>query len=115
MSSKKEFMLLFRFEPNFSYQPTEAEQAEMGQQWGAYFGGLAQKGQFVSTSQLSFEGTVVHSDASATKGLHISEKQIVGGNLTVSVGSVEEAIEIAQSSPILLMGGNVEIREINPM
>jgi hypothetical protein len=115
MSANKEFMLLFRFEPNFEHQPTEDEMNEMHQSWGAYFGGLAEKGQFVSTSQLGFEGVMVHADTNTHEGMHMSDKQILGGNLIVSVSDMQEAIEIAKASPILHMGGNVEVRSINPM
>ena len=41
MVQKKEFMLVFRLEPNINYQPTEVELNEMHQQWGAFIGSIA--------------------------------------------------------------------------
>jgi hypothetical protein len=115
MKTSNEFMLVFRFEPNFNYQPTAEDLAKMGQEWGAYFGSLAQAGQMVSTHQLGFEGVQVAADQSVTEGIHIANKQTLGGNLIVKVDTMEEAIAIAKQSPILNMGGTVEVRSINPM
>jgi hypothetical protein len=111
----KEFMLLFRFEPNNEQQPTEAQEAESHQAWGAYIGGLAAQQKFVGTSQLGFEGTVVHADQSSAPGIHVADKQTLGGNMIVKASSLDEAVEIAKGCPILHMGGNVEVREILPM
>jgi hypothetical protein len=111
----KEFMLLFRFDPTSSHQPTEAQEAESHQAWGAYIGGLAAQQKFVGTSQLGFEGAVVHADQSTAPGIHVAEKQTLGGNMIVKASSLDEAAEIAKGCPILQMGGNVEVREILPM
>ncbi len=115
MSQQNEFMLIFRFEPNFEHQPTEAELAEMGQQWGAYYGELGGQGKMVSTTQLGFEGVQISANKSTNEGIHISDKQTLGGNLIVKVDTMEEAVEIGKKSPILLMGGTVEVRSILPM
>jgi hypothetical protein len=115
MEQHNEFMLIFRFEPNFEHQPTDAELAEMGQQWGGYFGELGGQGKLVSTHQLGFEGVQIAADHSITEGIHISNNQTLGGNLIVKADSIEEAIEIGKKCPILLMGGTVEIRSITPM
>jgi hypothetical protein len=114
-TTTQQFMLLFRFEPNFSYQPSEQELAEMHQNWGAYFGQLAQQGTMVSTHQLGFEGAQVHADASVVEGIYIAEKNTLGGNLIVNAPDLKHAIKIAKQSPILKMGGTVEVRSIQPM
>ncbi|HMS67188.1 MAG TPA: YciI family protein [Saprospiraceae bacterium] len=115
MESKKEFMLLFRYEPKMDYQPTEAEMNEMHQDWGAYFGGIASEGNLVSTHQLGFEGIQIHADKSTSDGIHLADNQTLGGNLVVSAYSLEEAMEIGKNCPILKMGGTVEVRSILPM
>jgi hypothetical protein len=115
MVQKNEFMLVFRYEPNFNYQPTEAELNEMHQQWGAFFGTLAIQEKLVSTHQLGFEGKQIFADQSVSDGIHISDKQTVGGNMIVKANTIEEAVEIAKNCPILLMGGTVEVRSIQPM
>jgi hypothetical protein len=115
MTTPKEFMLLFRFEPNHEYQPSEADLAEQHQAWGAYVGSLAAQEKFVSTSQLGFEGMLVQADHSTSEGIHIADRQTLGGNMIVKASSMAEATEIAKGCPILMMGGNVEVREILPM
>ncbi|MCU0327330.1 MAG: YciI family protein [Spirosomaceae bacterium] len=115
MKSSNEFMLLFRFEPNFNYQPSAEEMAQMHQQWGSYIGGLAIQEKLVGTHQLGFEGVKVSADQSVNDGIVIAENQTLGGNMVVKANSLAEAVEIAKGCPILMMGGNVEVRNILPM
>ncbi len=115
METKKEFMLLFRFEPNTDYQPTEAELNQMHQEWGAFFGNVAGQGKLVGTHQLGFEGKQVAADKSTTDGIYVSNKLTLGGNMVVAADSIDDATEIAKLCPILNMGGTVEIRSIQPM
>lgn len=115
MKNSNEFMLLFRFEPNFNFQPTPEEEALMHQQWGAYIGGLAIQEKLVGTHQLGFEGVKISADQSVKDGIVIAENQTLGGNMVVKATSIAEAIEIAKGCPILMMGGNVEVRNILPM
>lgn len=115
MVHKKEFMLLFRFEPSNDYQPTEAEMNEQHQQWGAFIGKIAIQEKLVSTHQLGFIGNQILPSKTIVEGMHIAEKQIIGGNMIVKASSLNEASEMATSCPILLMGGTVEVREIKQM
>ncbi len=115
MKNSNEFMLVFSFEPNFNYAPTAAEQNQMQQQWGAYIGGLAISEKLVSTHQLGFEGVKVAADKTVSEGILISENQTLGGNMIIKANDINEAAEIAKGCPILSMGGNVEVRIINPM
>ena len=115
MVQTNEFMLVFRYEPNNNYQPTEAEMNEMHQQWGAFIGHIAMQEKLVSTHQLSFEGKQIFADKSVVDGIHVSDNQTLGGNMIVRAGNMDEAVEIAKGCPILLMGGAVEVRAIQPM
>lgn len=115
MKNSHEFMLLFRFEPNFNFQPTAEEEALMQQQWGAYIGGLAIQEKLIGTHQLGFEGVTVLADQSVNSGILIAENQALGGNMIVKAINIQEAVEIAKGCPILSMGGNVEVRSILEM
>ncbi len=108
-------MLLFRFQPDFSYQPSESELAAEALQWGNFIGNLAIQERLVSTSQLGFGGKMIDAAGQVADGIHIADKQTLGGNLVIVAGHIDEAAEIAKSCPILAMGGNVEVREIMPM
>lgn len=115
MIQKNDFMLLFRYEPNNNYQPTEVEMNEMHQQWGAFIGNIVIQEKLVSTHQLSFEGKQIFANKSVTEGIHIADKQTLGGNMIVKASTIDEAVEMAKDCPILLMGGTVEVRAIQPM
>ena len=114
MTQTQEFMLLFRFEPS-NQQPTPEQLQEMGKQWGEFIGTIAMQGKLVSTYQLGFEGTKIFADKTTEEGFHIAEGQMVAGNMVLKAESMEVATELAKNCPILLMGGTVEVRSINPM
>jgi len=114
MEDSKEFMLLFRYEPS-NEEPTQEQLQEMQKLWGEFIGGIAGQGKLVSTHQLGFEGKKVSSDLSTKDGFHISDNQIIGGNMILKADSMEAATELGKKCPILLMGGTVEVRDILPM
>lgn len=105
----------FRFTPNFEYQPTPQELAEMQQQWGSFIGNLALKEKLVNTYRLGFEGKQVATNLTILEGVLISEKQMVSGTMTINANSLDEAVTLAKECPILKMGGTVEVRNIIPM
>lgn len=111
----KEYMLIFRFQPDPNFQMTPEQEAESGKQWGNWIGAVAGQGKFVSTSQLGFEGAVLHADQSTTNSIYAANATAVGGNMVVKADSVSDALDLSKGCPILGMGGSVEIREILPM
>ena len=115
MVQKKEFMLLFRYEPSTEYQPSEAEMKEIHQQWGAFIGNIAIQEKLVSTHQLGFSGMKILADQSVSEGIYLADKQTLAGNMIVSAATINEAVEMAKSCPILAVGGTVEVRDIQPM
>ena len=115
MVQHNEFMLVFRYEPSNDYQPTAAELNEMHQQWGAFIGNIAIQEKLVSTHQLGFEGKQIFADKSVTDGICIADSQTLSGNMIVKANAMDEAVEMAKNCPILLMGGTVEVRSIQPM
>lgn len=108
-------MLLFRFEPQNDYQPTQEELAQQHQQWGAFIGHLAITEKLVSTHQLGFTGKQLHPDHSIKEGIKVSENQTLSGNMIVRANTLDEAVEMAKACPILQVGGTVEVRDIVPM
>jgi hypothetical protein len=115
MEHRNEFMLVFRYEPSTDHQPTEAQMSEMHQQWGAFIGHIAIQEKLVGTYQLGTEGKQVLADQSVSDGIHIADKQTVGGNMIVKANTIHEAVAIAKGCPILSMGGTVEVRAIQLM
>lgn len=115
MKQEQIFMMIFRFTPDFNYQPSEAELAEMHQQWGTFIGKIALSEKLVSTHRLGFEGKSITADSQVTDGICIADAKTVSGNMVIRANSLEEAAEIAKDCPILRMGGTVEVRNILPM
>ncbi|WP_375582805.1 YciI family protein [Cyclobacterium xiamenense] len=114
MKNSKEFMLLFRYEPS-NEEPTQEQLQEMEKHWGEFIGGIAMQGNLVSTHQLGFEGKRISPDLTTEDGFHISDSQIIGGNMVLKAESIESATELAKKCPILFMGGTVEVRDVIPM
>ena len=115
MVQNNEFMLVFRYEPNSNYQPTEAEMADMHQQWGAFIGNIAIQEKLVSTHQQGCEGKQLFADKSVVEGIHVSGNQALGGNMIVKANSMDEAVGMAKNCPRLYLGGKVAERAIQPM
>lgn len=115
MKTEKTFMMVFRYTPNSEYTPTAEEIAQMKEAWGSFIGNIAIKEKLESTHQLGPEGKQISADLSVSNGILISENKTISGNMIVKANSLDEAVEMAKYSPILKMGGSVEIRNIIPM
>ena len=111
----KEFMMLFRYEPNPNFKPTAEQQQAMHTKWQSWFGNLASQAKFISTHQLGMEGRVINPDHTVEEEMLVADRMVVGGNLIVKAASFNEAVALSKASPILEMGGKVEVREILPM
>lgn len=114
MKNEQLFMMLFRFTPDFEYQPSAEEQKEIHQQWGAFIGNIAIREKLVNTYQLGFDGKQIMTNTSIKNELVITNNVTLGGNMVVKANSIDEAAEMAKDSPILKIGGTVEVRNILP-
>lgn len=115
MKVQKTFMMIFSYTPNPEYRPTEEEMTQMQQAWGSFIGNIAIQEKLESTHQLGFEGIQINPDKSELDGMLISDNKVISGNMIVKANSLKEAVEMAKDSPILKMGGSVEVRNIIPM
>ncbi|MBA3662559.1 MAG: hypothetical protein H0W64_12630 [Gammaproteobacteria bacterium] len=106
----KEYLLLLRGGKPQS-EKTETENNAELQAWGAYMGGLSQKGQLSSGLPLVTGGKTV----SATAANDETSKKEISGYLIVKAETLDEAAEIAKGCPHIANEGNIEVREIAPM
>ncbi|MFK8060804.1 MAG: YciI family protein [Polaribacter sp.] len=111
----KTFMMIFRFEPNFSYKPTPEDINKQQESWGKWIGNLASTGKMMETNRFGFEGKIVQADATVLNKYYAPKNKMVSSYMTLKVASEEEVIEIAKECPIKLLGGFTEIREIVAM
>ncbi|MEM7655182.1 MAG: YciI family protein [Bacteroidota bacterium] len=105
-------MMIFRHVPNPEQVPTPSDIQASIQRWQNWIGEVAGQGKFVSTNQLGYEGKTIQQDGLITDGPYTEVKEIVGGYLVLKADSLEDAMKIAHACPILVEGGNVEVRNI---
>ncbi len=110
------FLYLFRGgDDEWSQKSPEQIQAHM-QKWGAWMGGLKEKGQLVDGLPLNKEGKVVEKAGEIiTDGPFAEGAEVVGGYLIVTAKDLNHAVEISKGCPIFDYEGNVEVREIMSM
>lgn len=109
-------MLIFRnsqpSEDAFQNLSPEAMQAELDR-WGQWIGGIAAQGKLVASDALEHRGKVVTGTKHViTDGPYIESKELVSGYLTLTAGSIEEAIELSKGCPIYDIEGSVEVRPL---
>jgi len=112
-----EFLLIFRRDyETTETQPSPEHLQNMMKDWQNWMGGIAARNQLVNSgNRLSEDGKVVKPGAVVTNGPYVEIKESIGGYIIVRAGSMEEAAEISKGCPILMIGGNVEVRTIIPM
>ncbi|HLX92514.1 MAG TPA: YciI family protein [Puia sp.] len=110
----KEYLLLLRGGIPMTSK-TEAEQKSELQAWGAYMGGLQQKGLLVGGLPLVHGGKTVSAKKTTSEPVASSTEGIVGGYLIIKADSLDAAAGIAKSCPHVDNEGNIEVREMAPM
>lgn len=107
-------MLIFHNEASLTaMRPSPEEgQAEI-QRWNTWIAGIAAQGKFVGAEALMPSGKVVRgSQHVITDGPFTEGKEVIAGYILVSVGSIDEAIELAKGCPIFSVEGAVEVRPV---
>jgi len=110
----EEFMLIFRHQDGKKLASPEQMQAWMKQTMD-WIGGIAAQNKFVEGNGLPFDDArVVGHKGVVTNGPFGDIKETLGGYIIVKADSVEEAVEFAKGSPVLLGEGNtVEVRRLS--
>ncbi|MCG2461605.1 YciI family protein [Flavobacteriaceae bacterium F89] len=110
------FLFLFRGGDAGRIEQSPEEMQRHMQKWGAWMGGLKEKGQLVDGLPLAKTGNVVHKSGEViTDGPFAEGSEVVGGYLIVTADNQKGAIEVSKGCPIFEHGGNVEVREIMTM
>lgn len=111
----KDYLFLYRSDYNKLAQRTPAEAEAMIKKWMDWMGNIAAQNKLTSRGhRLQNTGKVLKNDV-VTNGPYMEIKESIGGYSLVKAASYEDAVELAKSCPILKNGGQVEVREINPM
>lgn len=110
----KEYMLIYRNDFSNMAQVSAEQMAALMQRWMGWMGQVRDKGQLVSQGNrlVPGAGKVVKANNVVTNGPYAEIKESIGGYSIVKAESFEAAAEIAKGCPILGIGGNVEVREV---
>ena len=91
----------------------EQMQAHMSEVF-AWIDSLTRQGIFSAAQPLTPEGKIVSGGDAVTvsDGVYAESKEAIGGVFILNVKTMDEAVEIARSSPMLKHGGRLEVRRI---
>ena len=107
-----DFLLIFRRDYlNAEAQPSAEQLKEHLQQWQDWFGSLTAQDKLSRPLQRwDAQGIIVNNTKNVTNGPYTEIKESIGGMIFIKAKDYDEASEIAKGSPILNLGGSVEIR-----
>jgi hypothetical protein len=108
------YLLLFRNKPTIYDGLTDAELEHALNLVNAWFQKLQDNGKLVGAKPLLERSVVVSGEngRSVTDAPFPEAKEAVGGYAMLNVDSMEEAVEIAQSNPMLKFGLVTEVRAL---
>jgi hypothetical protein len=116
-SKMKDFLLVYR--TDYSTIPKGASPEQMqasAKRWMDWIGGIAAQNKLIDRgNRLVPSGKVVKADNVIADGPYTEIKECIVGYSIVKAASMEEAAELTTGCPILAIGGNVEVREINAL
>ena len=98
-------------QPGKGEKPSPAQMEEMYAQFNAWKEKFREN--LVDMGGRLKSGKIVTSEG-AMDGPFVEAKEVIGGYMIVSAGSLEEAMEIARQCPgVVRPGSSIEVREIN--
>jgi hypothetical protein len=110
----KDYLLVYRADFRFMPDPTPEEMQAMSKRWMDWLGSIAAQNKLTDRgNRLERTGKVIKNDNTVTNGPYAEIKESIGGYSIVKADSYEAAIELAKGCPVLMLGGNVEVREIS--
>ena len=112
----KDFLFVYR--NDYKNQPVGSpeEMQAVTKKWMDWIGGIAAQGKLAAQgNRLGSEGRVVRPGNVVTDGPYTEIKELIGGYSIVKAENFDEAVEMAKGCPIFPFGGNVEVRDIDPM
>ena len=112
----KEFLLVYRADYQTYPKGSPEEMQAITQKWMNWIAGIAAQEKLVDRgNRLVNSGKILKGNGSVSDGPYTEIKEFINGYLIVKTATVEEAVELGKGCPILLDGGNVEVRTIIPM
>lgn len=109
--SQNGYMLIFRGTDWYKGLSPEQMQ-QVADKWMAWFNGLKDEGTAIAGNPLEREGKIVSKNRVVSDGPFAESKETIGGYFLLKVGTMDEAVAIAQQCPGLPYGIRVEVRPV---
>lgn len=108
-----EFLFLFRGSERLARSPEETQKSM--QKWVAWFRELNEKGVVKDPGNpLDASGRVVRGHSKDVHdGPYAEAKDLINGYVLIEAPTIDQAVELSKSCPILEDGGSVEVRPIS--
>lgn len=112
-----QYILFFhgRSDPSPQLSPEQIQQ--IMQKYGRWADSLRKQGKLVGGEKLrDDDGRLVRMQNGkvVVDGPFAETKETIGGYFTVNAANYDEAVEMAKDCPVLVGGGSVQVREIEP-
>jgi len=112
-----DFLLVFRTDRDtmnaLPHRSPEEMQAN-AKRWMEWIDGITVQDKLVYVgNRLTPEGKVANADHVIADGPYTEIKECIIGYTIVRAASLDEAIQLTRGCPVFLIGGSVEVREIN--
>jgi len=110
----KDFLLVFRTDYSTMPKLSPEEMQTLTKRWMDWIGGIAAQNKLTDRgNRLVPSGKVVKTNNVIADGPYAEIKESLVGYSIVKAISIEEATGLTKGCPILEIGGNVEVREID--
>jgi hypothetical protein len=93
-------------------QPSPEQMQLYMKMYHDWVGGIAAQNKFAGGKGLSTEGKVIRSGNAVTDGPYAEVKESIAGFIIVKANNFDEALDLAQSCPILEGDNSVEVRKV---
>jgi hypothetical protein len=112
----KDFLLVFRTDYSKTPKASPEQMQATTKKWMDWIGGIAALNKLTDRgNRLVSSGKVLKAGNVIADGPYTEIKESIVGYSMVKSNSYEEAIDLAKGCPILISGGNVEVREVDPL
>ena len=110
------FLYLFRRDESQIPQQSVEEMQAITERWMDWVKELQAEGHLADKgNRLKKTGKIIQADGTITDGPFVELKEAIGGYIAVQANDLDEAAKLAKGCPIFMLGGRVEVREIDQL
>lgn len=112
----KDFLFVYRNDAGAMPTASPEDMQAMTKKWMDWIGSIAAQNKLTERgNRLVQDGKVIKAGELITDGPYMEIKEAISGYTIVKTETLDEAVEIAKGCPVFLVGGSVEVRQIDVM